>query len=239
MQIVRFEQFLEKESAEIQAGFVAAAIHPSSEVHLCTINGHTCAVGTIIPLGGQGARVEPVLRLPPEIDGGVNDYLWALGPLCLVLYEACDLLVPPGPRVPITRRARVAEASIPTARANAFPVIRLSFQGRSDAMISFKRGGDAQDLTLLVVGIMYGDRRVDPRATNFELFTDMDERTWWNGGGAAPLIATAAPLDAELAAETVYIGGAATEAFDELAIFIWGPAGGGDAFVRAKAFGER
>lgn len=249
MRVIRYEQFLTPGQTEvtIPPGYRAVAIHSTSQCDIADVNGFRLGVGSILPLTGGQASARAVRCPPPEIDGD-NGLAECSGHLSLALYEACDELVPPGPRVATYGRAVIADAALAATLATAQPALRLPFQGRSQAAIRFKRTDGTVDLSMVVVGVMYGYR---------EWFTDAqlaggtgepeyyvsDPVTWWDGGGAAPTIGAANPLNTEHAWRAVNLGGQgdAIDPFDELAIYIFGAAGVGNcvSLVSAEAFGER
>lgn len=242
MQLRRFNRFLTSGDKSIEEGFVAVGIHSSSDCDLARVGDHVLGVGGLAPLDRRATPIVQVRNEPPEING--DDYHDAGGHLTLMLYEACDVLFPPSGRAPRIMDGYIANVAVPANFAAALPILRFPFQGRRQAVISFKRDTAAADLTLRVLGIRYGlkDARNGfyPSAVSGPMYTLGDEETWWDGAGAAPTVGSAAPLTGEQAWRTIHVGGFGDEieAFDELAIFAYGAAGG-SAYVHAEAFGER
>lgn len=219
------------------SGFVAVGIHPSSEVDLVDVNGQILGVGALVALNkSQTAALKAVRRAPGQLSSAGDDA--DVGQkLVLQYFEACDPLVAPGHRDPTSRAAVVKAADLGVVAGGANCAIRLPFQGRRMARISFKRIASSADVSLVVVGASYGDRRVDLYSP---MYVEKTAETWWNGGGSAPVLATG-PLAAVVEARQVYVGGFgdAAEHFDELQIYVYGAAdAGNDVHVAATAYGE-
>jgi hypothetical protein len=238
VQLHRVNKFLTNGRGSIPTGpFVAVGIHPSSEVDLVDVAGHRLGVGAIVPCEG-GIEVKAVRNAPQLAGAAFTSEDFAGQRLVLQLYEKCDQLIPPGPRLPVFREGFKAAADIGVDAANAgTPIVRLPFHGRTMATITFRRTTDAADLTLLVVGFNHGEVGGN---TGMIRITEQTTTTWWNG--AVPPAVTVhggASLDT-LQARTVYVGGLsdAAEGFDELMLFVYGAAGG-DARLFAEAYGER
>lgn len=265
MKIFRASQFLTKGFAQLDTqGCVAVGIHPSSEVCLVDVAGMMLAVGGIVPLPPKVASIE-LLAVHWPLNGDqlfgadANNFTPADGvteglgdKLVLQLYEKCDALVPPGPRVPLYKDVQVAAANIGLTAENAKLAMRVPFHGRAACAIAFTRPGAADDLSLLVVGRSYGRRNpISPLSAAWVagsndfgdaggVWHEMAIETRLNGGGAAAATPSIEAAQVGYRWRQVVVGGEAdaSEAFDELQLFVFGPAGA-LARLTAEAYGER
>jgi hypothetical protein len=223
----------------VESELVAVGIHPSSEVDLVDVGGRILSVGSVMPLTDGGREhINPVRRAPAQLEvAGDQDDVGQL--LVLQFYEPGDMLVAPGARAPVTRSKQIAAASVPTTAATAALAFRLPFHGRRQACIRFARSTNAADLSMIVVGLNWGDRRCTDVSSVVVQAREQAAEAWWNGTGAAP-VRIAGTGATQLQYREVYVGGGGDtqEAFDELAIYVFGGAGG-TALVEGEAFGER
>jgi len=257
VKLLHIPKFLTDGKGTIPKGYRAVGIHPSSEVCLLDVNGFTLGVGGLVPLH-ESVQVKALHNpiIDDQIFGtGNNNLLPADGvsselgdQLVLQLYEACDPLVPPGPRVPYYKDVRIAAADIGVTAELAKLAMRVPFHGRAACAVAFKRITIAADLNVIVVGRSYGRRNPNSKLVALGSdFTDqggvwheMAAETWWNGGGAAAAQASVEVDGNARRWRQIVCGGEAdaSEAFDELVIYVWGAAGG-DAWLTAEAYGER
>jgi hypothetical protein len=245
MKVFAVDNFLVKGSAGLPSGaFRAIAIHPSSEVDLIKVNGRLLGPGTLLPMTpGETPSIESV-RFAPTVYEGASDITdrSQAGQLAVVqLYEACDSLDPPGPRVPSLRYGKVLAANLGAVIGAANIIARVPFSGRRMARISFMRTANPVDLSLVIMGVVWGtkvDGGIGPGLEGHVV--QQITQTWWNGAGAAPTI-TAGGVAGLGQARIIYVGGGADaeEGFDELVLFVFGGAGAGDAVVFAESYGER
>lgn len=241
MKLQQFDEFLTNGQALIDGGYTAIAIHPSSEVDLVDVGGYRLGVGAIVPVSKSSPSKLQAVRVAPDELTGEGDPLLARDvgqKLVVQLYEPCDQLIPPGPRLPVFRQRSFPAAGLGGNTGDASLVLRVPMQGRSQMTLTFRRDTDVEDLTVVPVGILYGDRTQGiQQGTRFVPDAAV---TWWDGGGAAPTVGVSATYAAELASRVVHYGGGgdSREAFDEIAIFAYGGVGG-DVYIAAEAFGER
>lgn len=225
MKLLPINNFLTIGQGQIPSGFRGAAIHPSSEVDLVDIGSARLGVGGVVPLtGGSTVKAVRALASNPSTVGES---------LVLALFESCDVMVPQGPRVPVSKSVVLDAQTMGAIGANATFALRLPFQGRQQAAISFRRSDATKDLSLFVLGARAGFRgQAGPVLTSAS-----DTETWWDG--------VAAPTSPQgfAVARTIYVGGQGdnVEAFDELIVYVFGPAAAGAETVTvvAEAWGER
>jgi hypothetical protein len=221
--------------------FHALGIHPSSEVDLAIVNGRQLSIGAIVP-ASPGLTVSAVRNQPGALNVAGDGFEQCGQRLVLQLYEDSDALVPPGPRAPVLRRTQILAANLSAVVATANMAFRLPFHGRRQATLRFRRTTNAQDLSVVVVGVNWGYRR-DGQFTvgtfGGAMLVENTTETWFNGG-AAPAVAVG-DLAGTLEYRVVHIGGGgdSQESFDELGVFVFGAAGGGDVQIEGEAFGER
>jgi hypothetical protein len=233
MKIFTFTPFLTRGAAEISAGFRACAIHPSSEVDLVTVGQHRLGVGAIVPLSKTQPTPITAVRAAPDGFTPNQQDAWTVGQhLVLQLYEDCDELVPPGPRMAVSRSAIITAAALPALVANAVIAFRLPMQGRAMACIRMQRSTTAADLSLLIQGWSWGEERA---ASNQGPRVVESSENWFNGGGAGAV----AGLRGDVLARQVYVGGDGDgeTPFDELVVYAYGAAGG-ISYIEGVAFGE-
>lgn len=226
MKIASFDKFLLKQTAQLPNGeWRAVGIHASSEVDLVTVGGSVLSIGSLLPAKGS-APISAVRR-------SAGSFAPVGERLVLQLYEPCDELVPPAVRAPVCMKAEIdaTGGGLPALAASPAIAIRLPFQGRQHATISFMRSDSALDMQCVVIG----RRRPFYDNTGGDLLTQATPETWWNGGAAAPTDAFG-----NVCARTFHIGGVDNEeCFDDLLICVRGAAGVDIVTVLAEAYGER
>jgi hypothetical protein len=237
MKLESFSKFLAN-GGQLKAGFRACAIHPSSEVDLVDVGSYRLGVGAVIPLSPTAPTELRAVRRAPLAMFNPGDADDIGQQLVLQLYEECDELVAPGPRMPLSRAGTVVAASLGAAVGAANLILRVPFQGRRMACVRFKRNTALADLSLVVVGASYGFKK--DALGQSGLYVEKTTETWWDGGGVAPQVAAGVPLAGQLEVRQLYVGGFGdgAEAFDELQFYVFGAAGG-DAEVTVEAYGER
>lgn len=132
--------------------FRGIAIGPNSAVDCVLVDGQRLAPGRVL-LGpfDDKTRILPVRSIRTDGDQGVANVGFQL--LQLALYEACDELVPLGPRAPYEARATVPANAGVWARS-----LRLPFQGRSMAKVALRMTtdpGDASTNEYVIFGVTY------------------------------------------------------------------------------------
>lgn len=238
MKTFLIKDFLQAREGQILDECVAVGIHPSSEVDLVLVDGVLLGVGAIVP--ARRASTLQSVRIAPADIISADDYATVGGKLVLQLYEKCDALIPPGPRLPWSRSVRIKDAAIGVDAANATLAFRLPMWGRPAAMIFFTRLG-AEDLTMVPVGARYGIAQLglnpDSNNTQGPLLVPGPATTFVSG----TLVGVNATLAGEVASTFASVGGDgdAFEYFDEIFVFVYGPAAGGDAIISAEVAGER
>lgn len=236
MKLQTVEKFLSRGTSETTRGFVAAGIHPSSEVDIVDIGGQRLGVGSLVPLVGDAAQeLRAVRRRCNELAYGSMDVFEGQLPigerLVLQLYEKCDPLIPPpSSRLPVWRKMAFSANFLGPLAADMECFFRLPFQGRKMATISFERS-DNVDFSVYVVGARRGF--VDQSDTTH--YTESTVVTWFDGG-AAPTH----NFDGNRIARVVHVGGFgdAAERFDELQVCAYGNATAGIITITGEAYGE-
>jgi hypothetical protein len=230
MQLHSINNFLKAGTGALPNGkWKAVAIHPSSEVDLLVVNGYTLSIGAIVPLtsGGSGAQLLAVRSssTTTSLPAGGPTPLPPYGDKLVVqLYEECDALIPPGPRVPTLHHATMSDTILPVSPADPELALVVPMQGRSRCTLSFARSDSTVDLEVFILGI-----RLGAPGSGLALPTETSE-TWWNGGGAAPTDAFG-----NVEARTINVE---NECFDLIAISFRGAAGAGSSYVIVEVFGE-
>lgn len=165
MQWQSFPNFNLGGSAQIQQGpYVACGIAAGSEVDTCLVGDQKLGPMSLVPCRGGtnltalrgyrtygGQPIQNQLETPGGAPGGQVG-----GTLVLQLYEACDVLVPPGPRAPLLVSGFVASTALPATNATAALLLRIPFHGRRQGTFSVKRAGNIE-LNVLVQGVRYLD----------------------------------------------------------------------------------
>jgi hypothetical protein len=215
------------------ADAIAVGIHSSSEVDAANVNSVRLSVMSLVPLnGGSGITITP-FRTPlnPLVVSWRNPADNNTTPgekLVIVVYEACDKLVAPGPRAPY--EFGVAVKAMPIAAGAAALVARIPFSGRRQ--LSLFVTPNANDATVLLRGIRY---------------------TLASAGNASLSISTEAPVvvvaanqvsangDGIVLGRELIAGGGSDlqEGFDEIQIFAWQVAGSNSCVFSGSVFGER
>lgn len=238
MKLFSADQFLTKRSAQLPQGeWRGVAIHPASEVDLVDIGGHRLGVGGVMPIAPGGGQSLAAVRFALAESGlysGAQDGLNYPGErLVLALYEACDPLVPMGPRVPAVRYQTTTGIAIPPAVGAAVAFFRLPFQGRAAAAITMYREDITKDMTVVVVGVR-------AYAVGKYINVQATPETWWNGGASGPT-----DIYGGACGRTVYVGGQgdSAEVFDELLVCVYGDQNVLDptelVAVHGESYGER
>jgi hypothetical protein len=257
-----FAKFLTNGVAELEAGWVAVGIHPSSEVCLVDVNGVKLGVGAIVPIGKAATKLYAVhwpLNGDQLIGAEAGNYTPADGQteflgdnLVLQLYSDCDALIPPGPRMPFYKDVRVLSAEVGATAELAKLAMRIPFHGRAACAIAVTRPGDTDDVNILVVGRAYGRRNPssflsslwEKAANNFGdqggVWHEMAVQTRQNGGGVGATTPTIESTATGYRWRQFVVGGEAdaSETFDELLVFVYSAAAG-DVWITAEAYGER
>lgn len=138
MKIQSFANFNRDGSGTIDSpGTVAVGIAPGSEVDTLFVDGRRLGVGALMPArhGSELRAVRGFRTLTANIivTGIKGEDARAIigGGLQLLLYEACDALVPPGPRAPITQGRMFPTSDLPVVGGlHAYRAIRLPCSGR-------------------------------------------------------------------------------------------------------------
>jgi hypothetical protein len=243
MKLFAADNFLTKGSAQLPSGdFRGIAIDSSSEVDVVEIGGRVLGVNQVVPFQGDVRSV----RYPGDaLNTGQATYGAVVGGdagptgevLTLKLYEACDALVPPGPRAPVFRRAKFADTQMTATVTNAKLAFRLPFHGRRMACLSMWRSDSTRDFNLLVVGARYGRKG----SVQFSDYVESGPFAWWNG--AALPASSMDSTNLQNQSRVFYVGGEGdnVEGFDELFVYAYGASAAGSNYcvVTGEAFGER
>lgn len=217
MKIVPVKEFLTKRRATFEPGFIAAGIHPESEVDLVRIDGALITVGSLAPISPiQGCVAEAVRAALPrfgytdDAQHHAHDGVHIIGEeLVLALYEKCDALVPPGPRAPRYQSVNVTDEDLPILEADAQLITRVPMQGRSTCAIAFGRETSSLDMTIVVFG-----RRGNA-------LIGVAESAWFDPD-ADPDPAPPLFINGDALARGVYVQ---NERYDELLIYAYGDEG--------------
>lgn len=234
MKIHTVANFTQQGTASLPNGnFRAVGIAPGSEVDVCKVGGRMLSVGGLVPFN-SGVEAVRGIRKP---NGNTT---LTLGDLELVLYEACDPLMQPGPRAPTLRAARVKGADLRTTPARdgvaTTANLRIPFQGRRHATF-FMRRTDGTDFSFIVVGVKYRDRALmGAFDADVEAYFDESATDTWSVSGVVPVSGLAG--GGSLSAVRHVGGFDSEETYDELELYCWGAAGG-DLYIQAEADGER
>lgn len=256
MKTFHFPTFNKTGSAQIPSGpWVGVAIGTGSQQDYISVEHRVLAPGMIVPITGGGqpisalrgyrtynsASVELAEQLSgPELASGGN----LGGDLELVLYEACDTLVA-SPRAPTRVSGYLSGGSLPTTAATSALLLRLPFAGRRRATFYFKRTSNQ-----VVNGLVQAVRYIDPvlrakaivlnDATLGHFTRELALGTWDpvtfietrdSGGGGYQAMRIDIGSDDDLAGDS--------SPWDEIDLFVYGPAAGSAVYASAEAWGER
>lgn len=245
MKIFTEPQFLAKGSTQLPnyEGMRGVGIHPSSEVDSCTVAGVKLGVKAIVPVGA-GAEVRADKRkfnnitfpgLALQFDTSVADNAPNAGDkLVLQIYEACDRMIPPGPRAPYLSRA--SSSGLPGTKVLAAPMFKLPTSGRTRIALSWMALNIQAIVNVSGVRMTYGVQPLtnDGRGTFGYVISNTTD---YNSPATA--MASAGPSQpAVIPTRTIYID---NESFDYLLVWAWdlGNSGGNYFDILAEVSGER
>lgn len=223
--------------------FVAVGIAPASEVDICRVGALTLSPCSLVPFN---TNIKPMRGFRTGIDSLTTDpYVSNNDMLVLVLYEACDFVVPPGPRAPVLREAiiRISDGYATAPRL----ALRLPFAGRTQAVVAVRReNGSVTGVTATVRGVRY----LTPAQYNAKILVanpPNDDQEPFFAEQVETIVYTTSTVDQvggpntnQTVGGVFYIGGNGDnqEAFDELEVWIFGVEDG-DVLIQAEASGER
>ena len=240
MKIFTEPQFLAKGSTQLPnyEGMRGVGIHPSSEVDSCTVAGVKLGVKSIIPVGA-GAEVRadkkkfnnttyPGLAL--QFDNAVMDNAPNAGDkLVLQIYEACDRMIPPGPRA--SYLTRTGQSVLPTTRVLAQAVAKLPTMGRVRSALSWIALNATAVINVAGVRMLYGQASLYTSGAACFLVSNPTDYT----SPLTNIVPAGVAFGGSQPSRTIYID---NENFDYLLVWAFDPGGGSLDFL-AEVSGER
>lgn len=235
------------QQAQIPGNYVAIGIAPGSEVDCCLVGNMLLGPMSLVPFHRdlktvKGLRMRPNNAQPKDTDQ-------VGGTLALLLYEACDALMPPGPRAPGIADGRIVSGQLGTTANTATTLFRIGFAGRRQGMFFISRVGNTADLNIIIRGIKYPQalltRDVQIDAQIYSPYMDEVTDSLWAGTGARPQSSSILDLGQTIAnpllGRTIQVGGVDNqEAYDELECLVWGVQDANShVYGHVEVFGER
>ncbi len=229
------------EQALPKGAWIAAAIHPTSELDLCTVGGRRLGTRSFVPVGA-GEKVAPIRGFRSASDlSNLQDQTRLGETLTLILFEAGDDIEIPAARAPLVREVQIDNSTIGTTQAGATLALRLPCSGRASAALYFQSTQITQNVFIVIRGIRFHafEAIKSPSVLQYRPFTDEIYDDMWGGAGAQPQ-SVITPGNYNLG-RTIYLGGNGDldEAYDEFEVYVWGVQTAGTLFVHGEVYGER